>query len=135
MKQSILGLSLFLIVFNSFALPINWYHTVPLIDIPAHISFGALIGLFVSLLIKEKAIHANPLGAILLGVIVIGFGWEVIEFLRDTYFALPRGVLPAQRSGLDTVWDMANNLIGGMLVYLLIFYLSAKREEKVTLSA
>ncbi|MBI4134527.1 MAG: hypothetical protein HY471_00245 [Candidatus Sungbacteria bacterium] len=133
MKQSILALSLFLVAFNSFALPINWYHTVPPIDIPVHISFGVLIGLFVITLWK-KAGGAHPFVIIILGVLIVGTMWEIVEFLRDTYFALPRGIPPAQLSYADTLSDMMYNLVGGTLAYILVFNPFAKQNRKKSTS-
>ena len=129
MKQSILALALFLAIFNSFALPVNWYHTVPPIDIPIHISFGALVGLL-AIMVARKTRRTRIFAVVLLSVFVIGIGWEGIEFTRDTYYALPQRLPPAQISGLDTALDMANNMIGGILAYALVFYFSTRKHQK-----
>lgn len=110
-----------LTVFNIFALNLDWYQKDPWVDIPAHVLFGVLIGLiFLRSRIdrdekSEKKILVNLVKLFAL-TLFLGMGWEALEYLRDSLYAMPRGVLAAQQGALDTVGDLSNNILGSMLV-------------------
>ncbi|TSC81811.1 MAG: hypothetical protein G01um101420_815 [Parcubacteria group bacterium Gr01-1014_20] len=110
-----------LTVFNIFALNLEWYHTEPWVDIPAHMLFGVLIGLLflrstVGRAGKSEKRLLTSLTTLFALTLFLGIGWESIEFLRDRLYAIPRGVLTAQQGVLDTVGDLSNNILGSMMV-------------------
>ncbi len=129
-----------LTVFNIFALNLEWYHTEPWVDIPAHVLFGILIGL---LFLRSRVGRDEKSEGKLLANLVklfaltlfLGIGWESIEFLRDSLYATPRGVLTAQQGALDTVGDLSNNILGSMMVMFVHDFLLKKwralKTEKV----
>lgn len=104
-------------LFNILALNLNWYHKEPWVDIPAHLSFGMLIGMLtLSLSAKlRRGLKNNrlaTLGVLLFAGLAVGGGWELIEYSRDVFYAIPRGILLAQQGILDTLGDLTNNVIG-----------------------
>ncbi len=110
-----------LTVFNIFALNLDWYQKDPWVDIPAHLLFGVLIGLlFLRSEVKRGGESERKLLASLVTLfaltLLLGIGWESLEFLRDRLYAIPRGILPAQQGALDTVGDLSNNILGSMVV-------------------
>ena len=111
-KIAILALT----IFNIFALRFNWYHTRPWVDIPAHITFGILIGLLI-LAFHPRLKSFEQWGRlaileILFWGLAVGSAWEFIEYARDIVYALPRNMPFAQQGTRDTFGDMANNILG-----------------------
>lgn len=92
----------------------NSYNLLPWIDIPMHIAFGMWLALL--FLYPNFSRYEKNFLAIFTIVMVAGLGWEVIEFLYDSLYALPNGVPPAQHGAIDTITDIINNTVGVLLV-------------------
>ena len=105
-------------LFNVFALAGDWYHEIPWIDIPAHITFGILVGIIV---LRFRGYGPWPQGllAVVLATLLAGLLWELLEFLRDHYVAIPYGFSLAQRGTADTVRDILDTIVGGFVAYSL----------------
>ncbi|MBI2097159.1 MAG: hypothetical protein HYT40_03380 [Candidatus Sungbacteria bacterium] len=117
--RAALVLSSILLVFNSFALTNNWYRQMPLVDIPIHLIFGAVLALVFHSWRKKSGGRFHSLILVVLFTLAVGAFWELLEFLRDTYIAIPYGFRFAQLGGFDTAKDLLNNVIGGAAVSLL----------------
>lgn len=120
MKRSIFLFVFLLSAFNVFALWNNWYQTSDFADIFAHALFGATIVLFlISFGIRDAGGGRwAVLMLILVDVLFIGLVWEMIEYLRDSMYAVPYGLPKAQLSFGDTIFDLLVNIAGGLLVYI-----------------
>ncbi len=116
LSKSIKITLLALTIFNVLALSFNWYHTKPWVDIPAHFVFGVLIGLFLlSFHPKLKTLERFRLVVVLQIVfwgLAAGSFWEMMEYTRDTLYAIPKHKELAQQGTRDTIGDLANNIIG-----------------------
>ena len=102
------------------------YVTLPEIDIVTHILFGAWLALF--LIHKNKP--ESRLGIFLL-VMLVGVGWEGLEFTYDHLYALPHAITSAQHGIFDTAKDVLNNAIGA-LASLFIFRTSAENSIRIS---
>lgn len=133
MSKAITVLVILMTIFNVLALNLNWYHKDPWVDIPAHLSFGFLIGMLVLLFSpKLKAGIKNnklaTLGILLFIGLAVGSAWELIEFGRDSIYAIPRKIPTAQQGALDTLGDLTNNVIGLFVVVAAHRVLTAKGD-------
>jgi hypothetical protein len=124
-----------LTVFNVFALSLNWYHQKPWVDVPAHIAFGVLIGLFILSFHPKLKSFGQLRPAIVLQILFLGLAvgslWEMMEYTRDAVYALPRQKLLAQQGTYDTFGDMANNMLGIGAV-MLAYKLHIKKKLKLS---
>lgn len=116
--RTTLALFSILFAFNSLALANNWYQQIPIIDIPAHVVFGALLAAIFYLRRKKKDSALYSILLVALFTLFVGIFWELLEFLRDTYIAAPYGLRLAQRGALDTAMDLLNNIAGGAVASL-----------------
>lgn len=85
---------------------------MPWLDIPMHIWGGFLFGslfIFCSDFKNSKSSWV----LILLFVFIIGFVWEVYEYIHDIYYVVQWG------GWLDTIKDLCDDLIGGAIAYFL----------------
>lgn len=128
MGKKIVGLLIIILAVHVLATVNHWYWTVWWFDIPMHLAGGFWVGLLFLWLFKESQylsefkLNKNFLAFIFLlsFTAFVGVFWEFFEFLYDAFIA--RKVYAAQffQDGTaDTMKDLANDLIGGMLAFLL----------------
>ena len=87
-------------------------------DIFMHILGGMGIGLLLAGLIRSlRPGMARPRTAIILGVLLVGLGWELFEIYYDL-IGYPFGTTPYY---IDTVKDLIDDMIGGALVAHIFF--------------
>jgi hypothetical protein len=94
------------------------------IDIPLHITGGACVAfaaaMFIAYAIKIKKVPPLPWYFFILSVIgvviLVGVVWEFYEFLADVFYP----VILRQPSNADTMKDLADDLIGGFLLSILV---------------
>ena len=114
-----LVLLLFLILaFHAFALYYHWYWTLWWLDIPMHLAGGFLVGASYLWYLK---IRDKALGGLLMfsGVVLtVGLLWESHEFLYDLYFKHSTFMISTLAGRFDTLKDLADDLLGGVLAYV-----------------
>lgn len=98
----------------------DWYYIFPNLDIPMHILGGSFIAsLFFMITSEMNTQRKLVFGLMLLGI--VSFGVEVIEWIIDT-FIRTRAFLPLQLGYWDTVTDIINNFIGGILLFCFAYF-------------
>jgi len=90
------------------------YVTVPNIDIPIHILFGAWLALF--FIYRDDSVRRAQ---IFLYVMLIGLGWEVSEYTYDHLYAIQHHLTSAQHGVGDTLKDIVDNGIGAFASIML----------------
>lgn len=92
-----------------------WYSSIWWFDMPMHLLGGFWVGLAVIYLLSLKEFNLSFILKVLIGVLFIGFFWEIFEILVD------KNISQNPFNTLDTVSDMFFDLAGGGLsiVYFL----------------
>ena len=91
------------------------YLWMPSIDIATHILFGAWLTL--AFIYRDRPISRLN---IFVAVMLVGIGWECLEFVYDHLYALPHHVSLAQHNVGDTIKDVFDNGVGAV-ISLLVF--------------
>ena len=105
-----LAVIIFLIfILNFTAHLFYWYYTIWYFDIVMHFLGGFFIALLVFWIFPTQKFSGNYLFKIILGLFVIGVGWEVFEIIFKNIIA---GEI---FNPLDTVSDIFCDLAGGSL--------------------
>ena len=122
-----LAILIFLIfIINFFANKFYWYSSVWYFDMLMHFLGGFWVGLAFLLFLFKENLSFFLILKIILGVLVIGFLWEVFEILvNNTIAQNPFNVL-------DTASDIFFDLSGGL--FAMFYYLkrsSSIKENKV----
>jgi hypothetical protein len=103
----------FIWAINSLANMFYWYSAMWWFDIPMHILGGAFLALLLGAIFFKKLISLNKKEitiTILLGVVIVGAGWEVFEYVvQHMIKGLPLANFP------DSIKDMLMDIIGGFL--------------------
>jgi len=128
---------LVLIVAGNYAgLLLGWYWSARWYDIPMHIAGGAWIALLFFYLLERKIGHpveGNLLSLLLraLGfVALMGLFWEFYEYLGDTLILKKYAWGEALRGqAFDTLLDLFNDLVGGILTTTAYFFLRKPSSE------
>ncbi|TSC86531.1 MAG: hypothetical protein G01um10148_517 [Parcubacteria group bacterium Gr01-1014_8] len=98
------------------------YHNVPRVDVPIHILFGVWLALLLlHPIFRERRL---TLPAIFGAVMVVGVGWEFLEYIYDTVLTIPRGLPTAQHGVAETIRDLLCNGTGAAVT--LTFFRSKK---------
>jgi len=123
----LIGLLVFFIfVVSIFANKFYWYYSIWYFDIIMHTLSGFWVGLVAVYLFTSETLPSHPLWKMLFFVLVIGFGWEVFEFLFNNYIA--------QNSFdfVDSASDIVFDLIGGLcaILYLLVPFKNQRTGDK-----
>ncbi|MFZ2072529.1 MAG: hypothetical protein WA101_03710 [Minisyncoccia bacterium] len=109
--------SLIIVIFalNYIAMKFYWYSSIWWFDMPMHLLGGFWVGLAVIYLLSLKEFNLSFILKVLIGVLFIGFFWEIFEILVD------KNISQNPFNTLDTVSDMFFDLAGGGLsiVYFL----------------
>ncbi len=89
------------------------YFKMPLFDIPMHILGGVGIALFVSAFaIGRDGRIKHKITFVVIGLLMAGLVWELFEIIYDIAgYPLWTGLYYS-----DTIQDIINDLIGGMIV-------------------
>jgi len=85
------------------------YYAWPPIDIPAHIIFGAWLAL---LLLYTNILRRTDLLFIFAVVMLVGVGWELLEYGFDVFYGIAHGYYPAHHGMADTYKDILDNGVG-----------------------
>lgn len=100
------------------AYPNTWWP-----DIITHFIYGA----WFALALVRFAPQVRPL-AIFAAVMLVGVGWEILEFAYDVWYAGPRGADFAQHGWPDTLKDTMVNAVGAGLALRLFAKHPVERE-------
>jgi hypothetical protein len=119
------ALVVFIWIVNTLANKFYWYSAMWYFDIPMHIMGGVFLCLLFGALFFKKLLvldTRDSLVAVLLGVLIVGLGWEFFEY---TVQAFSKGSL--QIANLpDSIKDMAMDMVGGS--FASIFVLKALKR-------
>jgi hypothetical protein len=103
------------------------YHKIPLYDVYMHILGGIGIALFVSALINSRILRPKSVfWGVVLGTLAIGFFWEFFEI----YYNIAKYPLWTKLYYLDTLKDLVDDVVGGMLVAFLSALYNAKKQKQ-----
>jgi len=126
-KTLFTGLSLFVVLIfllNFVANKLYWYSSIWWFDILMHFLGGFWLGLvFLWIFYKDLSnlsLKKDTFIKIILGVLFIGFGWEMYEIVVNDIFAKNTFDL------FDTSLDMVCDLTGGVVAYYLFNNISKK---------
>lgn len=116
----------FLILVDAIALAAGFYGTFLFgsFDIPMHIMGGAIVGWWASLAF-QKELRAETLKRFMLIVAfaaLIGVAWECFEWSFDHTIGVRFHLPSAQSSNNDTMKDLGDDLLGGIIVGLFVLY-------------
>ncbi|MBI5457323.1 hypothetical protein HY971_01175 [Candidatus Kaiserbacteria bacterium] len=97
------------------------YYAWPDIDIPVHIIFGAWLVLF---FLYPNVIRRTDRLFVFSLVMLIGLGWEFLEYGFDVFYGIAHGYYPAHHSMADTYKDILDNGVGATAaVYFFRFFI------------
>lgn len=97
------------------------YYAWPAIDIPVHMMFGAWLVLF---FLYPNVLRRTGLWFVLSLVMLIGLGWEFLEYGFDTFYGLSHGFSAAHHGMADTYKDIVDNGLGATAaVYFFRFFI------------
>jgi hypothetical protein len=117
-----LVISIFLV--NCVAVRLYWYYSIWYFDMPMHFFGGLWVGLaliwFLSYKNSSLELSFKLICQIILGVLLIGFLWEVFEILVNNIIA------QNQFNTLDTISDIFFDLAGGTFAVFYFFFHSLK---------
>lgn len=139
LKISLFLLSTILIVHVVGSL-LAWYDVIWWLDIVMHFAGGAWVALtslyfYISIwkIFPPQTKFLPVLVVTLASVALIGVLWEFYEYLMDVYkFKLhPLNFAPNPQALPDTLVDLVNDLLGGLLVVIL-YFISSKRQNRST---
>jgi hypothetical protein len=121
------GLSLFVVLIfflNLIASKLYWYSSIWWLDILMHFLGGFWLGLvFLWIFYKDLSnqnLKKEIFFKVILGVAVVGIGWEFYQIMVNNLFAKNAFDL------LDTLGDIINDLLGGVMAYYLFNNISKK---------
>ncbi len=105
----------FIFLFNYIANSFYWYSSIWYFDMIMHFLGGFWLGLSFLWLFPVKDISFLPIFKILLGVLVIGLGWEVYEIIIN------ESIAQNPFNTLDSISDIFFDLAGGFLSIVYFF--------------
>lgn len=109
------------------------YPYLGLIDLPLHFIGGAFAGWWAYLVYAKNNRAADDRGTalifILAGAALLGFGWEMFEWVLDrtvmAWYALPK----AQPSLNDTMKDLTLDVVGGLIAGIVLLRARKGKSE------
>lgn len=131
LEKYIVGLLIIIIVFH--LLGIVYFYEHPLISYDSPIGYdkflhflgGAWITLLVYQQIKTRKFLITPLvlffAFLIFAATTIGVFWEFFEFFWDQTFHKWYGLMPAQASLADTMFDLLWDFIGGLVLSFILW--------------
>jgi len=102
----------FIFIVNFLANKFYWYSAIWWSDMPMHFLGGLWLGLILIWLFNFQDLSLRLISKIILGVFLIGVGWEFFEFVFNNYIA------KNQFNTLDTISDIFFDLAGGSFAIL-----------------
>ena len=103
------------------------FDSITWIDIPFHFLGGFLIGLFAIDMFKDALVGSPGIlrdAVILVGIaLLVGFLWEMYEYILDIFFRdffLSRGIKCCIGDLFDTLKDLFDDSLGGLVVYFVV---------------
>lgn len=113
LSKRIVPLIVFIFLLNFIASKFYWYSTIWYFDMPMHFLGGIWLGLVFSYIFLSCALTLRTILFIILGVLIVGLGWETFELIFVNYIAVNPFNL------VDTISDVCFDLAGGLtaLVY------------------
>jgi hypothetical protein len=106
-----------------------WYWIHKWFDIPVHMLGGVWIGFTTLWLLAKfmnlkvmKVFRMKALGIVIFAIFFVGISWEIFELLGGITNMADSAYWP------DTVGDIINDFIGGMLAYFV--FIKTKKPEK-----
>jgi len=102
-----LAFAAFVILLHKIAHELYLYWTYRWVDIPMHILGGIMAGLFTFVFLRITRLPES-IKNLLIGVMIVGVGWEVLELLYKVD-AL------STRYWIDTIKDLIDDTIGGLI--------------------
>lgn len=106
-----------ILILNTMAMKFHWYFTIWWFDMPMHFLGGFWLGLLIFWLLKIKEISLPEIIKIIIGFLVIAFGWEIFEISIDKI------ITKNPFNTLDTISDIFFGLSG---VLFSLWYLDKK---------
>lgn len=101
---------------NYVAVRLYWYNSIWYFDMPMHFAGGLFLGLAFVWLLNIQSISIKVVFKIILGVLLIGVGWEIYEIVVNNIIA------QNPFNTLDTISDVFFDLAGGTTAVL--YYLT-----------
>ena len=108
-------LIILIFIFNLVAGKLYWYSSIWWFDMPMHFLGGVWVGLILIYLFRVHGLSNKTILGLLLGVLLVGVGWEFFEFA----FVNPIAGNPFNT--LDTLSDIFFDLAGG--AFALLYFL------------
>ncbi|OGG55819.1 hypothetical protein A3D71_00610 [Candidatus Kaiserbacteria bacterium RIFCSPHIGHO2_02_FULL_55_20] len=97
------------------------YYAWPAIDIPVHMMFGAWLALF---FLYTNVLRRTGLLFVFSVVMLVGLGWELLEYGFDIFYGLSQGFSPAHHGMADTYKDIVDNGVGATAaIYFFRFFI------------
>lgn len=113
----IASLVFFIFILNLLAMKFHWYFSIWWLDMPMHLLGSFWLGLSFIWFLKIKDLSLFNILKIILGVLFIGFFWELFEISVDKI------ITKKSFNALDSFSDICFDLVGA---FISIFYF-AKR--------
>jgi hypothetical protein len=111
---------------NHFANFYQIYWLLPWFDVPVHIAGGFMVGLFAQTGLDYLNIRKNRILFISLFVILVGVGWELVEW----YLGNTDGLGPLSK--INTIKDIIDDIIGGVLsIWFWHFIFNKTKNTKI----
>lgn len=107
----------------------GWYYQVLFYDVYMHILGGVGVAFFISALIDSRILRPKSVfWGIVFGTLTFGFFWEFFEI----YYNIARYPLWTTLYYLDTIKDLADDIIGGVVVAMIsnVYTLRSKHPIK-----
>jgi len=119
-------LVLLIFILNCLAMKFYWYSSIWYFDMIMHFLGGCWVGLAIIWFFHVEDISLKLIFKIILGVLLIGFFWEVFEVIIDEIFSKNSFNI------LDTISDIFFDLSGGCLAVLyFIKKIMSNRENTI----
>lgn len=115
LQKILIRLILIIFLVNYFAMVFHWYSSIWYLDMPMHFLGGVWISLAIIWFSKIKEMTLSVMIKIILGVLFIGFLWEIFEMLVNDY------TIKNLFNLLDTSSDICFDIAGGL--FGIFFYL------------
>lgn len=111
-----------------------WYWTYKWFDIPVHMLGGVWVGLtalwlwshFMHLKVV-KTFRMKALGVVVFAAFFVGISWEIFELLGGITNMSDKVYWP------DTIGDIVNDFVGGMLAYFAFIKIKKSEKEPVVI--
>lgn len=125
LEKSIIGLLIIIVILH--LLGIAYFYEHPWISYDSPIGYDKFLhflgGMWIALFFYQQT-KMRCFICLLILVLIMGVSWEIFEWTWDQTFHKWYGLIPAQASFIDTLWDIFWDFIGGLTIS---FYLWKKK--------